>query len=122
MQYQKRSSSLTVSHSQETITHILDNVLTPDYTVFNGVGYIYMDFGLLGAPVLALLGYMAYSLFVEFKKGTPIGLFVYPLVYLTIIDSFRIFYISLPRGAIPFLAALLVSMLYYFRLGVGGHR
>jgi oligosaccharide repeat unit polymerase len=110
------------THSQETIMYILDNVLTPDYTVFNGMGYIYMDFGLVGAPILLLLGYMAYSLFVEFKKGTVIGLFVYPLVYLTIIDSFRIIYISLPRGAIPFLTTFLISMLYYSRFGVGGHR
>ncbi len=110
------------THSQETIMHILDNVLTPDYTVFNGMGYIYMDFGLGGMLVLFLLGFMAYLLFSQFKKGTLIGLFVYPIVYLTIIDSFRIIYISLPRGAIPFLTTFLISMLYYSRLGVGGHK
>lgn len=110
------------THARKTIVYILSNVLTPEYTTFNGMGYIYMDFGLGGIPVLFILGFISYLLFSQFKKGTPLGLFTYPIIYLTIMDSFRIIYLSLPRGLLSFIVILLVLMLYYFCGGVRGEK
>ena len=103
------------TYKAEASSYILNHMLTPEYNTFMSFGNIYMDFGLGGMIILFFLGGLSYYFFYLFQKGTPLGLLVYPLIFLTILDSCRITYLALPRGIIPLLLCLFTVFVYRFR-------
>jgi oligosaccharide repeat unit polymerase len=100
--------------------HYTDLLTTSANLEFNNPSGIYIpfvDYGVAGGLLYWLLcGLVCGYLYKEFKQRTVIGVFLYPAIYISLIEATRILYWSDGRF-FPGMFLLVVSVLFVFRRG-----
>lgn len=86
----------------------LNNYADPEFTNMSGIFTIYFDMGIFGAILYAFLwGIIMGYLYKSFIKSSGIGIFLYPVMYISVLESMRILYLSESRFIPIFLFILI---------------
>lgn len=79
------------------------------YTNISLIGETYLDLGYLNLLFIALVGCVIGFLYKKFDQKSILGLISYPIIFLGIIESYRINYFTEPRFIYPFLAVIFLA-------------
>jgi oligosaccharide repeat unit polymerase len=109
------------SHLYEIITGISPmgdydaNLLhygNPEFNNESGVVSPFVDFGIAGGIVyLALLGVLAGWLYARFGRRDPFGVLLYPVIFLTLLESPRYLWFAQGRATAPVVALIVIAVL-----------
>ncbi|EET49569.1 O-antigen polymerase [Thalassobium sp. R2A62] len=100
----------------------LERYSHPEFNLFGAVGFIYLDFGVLGGGlVLSVFGYISGKLYCSYCRHAVLGLLVYPIWMIGMLDFGRILYWPSSR-AFPVWVCIFLILTVRARLILKGER
>ena len=108
-----------VTMASDTYTNILSRGANPEFNNPSGLLLPFIDFGTGGALMYWLVcGAICGYLYGEFVSGKSAGIFLYPVLFTSLIEASRILYWSDGRFVPPILL-LVTSVLFLFHVPLG---
>ncbi|WP_159518133.1 O-antigen polymerase [Sunxiuqinia indica] len=102
------------SETGVALGNLLSRYGSKEYNNFTAWGELFIDFGYFGILIAALLGRISRLAYNSFIAGKIIGLYIYPLLVLFFIQSFR----TLLLVNIRFYASYVVILFFIFLLSI----
>lgn len=104
-------SSIANPNISSEYSLLLNTYANPEYNNPGGLLTFFKDFSWFGLVLYVAFGYFAGCIYSRARFGDPLSLMLYPVIYLTILELPRYFYLGVNRGFITILAILLVMLI-----------
>lgn len=94
---------------------LLGSNANPEFNNAAGIYLPILDFGLLGATLFWLLaGIIAGILFNLYRSAKVLGIIMYPIIYIGIIEVSRLFFLHGSRGFVVLISAAMLLFIYFY--------
>jgi oligosaccharide repeat unit polymerase len=98
--------------SKSIYTSVLNHYGNPEFNNQSGYVGAFVDYGRVGGVVcMLLIGLLAGFLYRQFCQGKPVGLFVYPVVFIGLVELPRYIYWAQGRATYAWIGLLVVALL-----------
>jgi oligosaccharide repeat unit polymerase len=98
--------------SKSIYTGVLNHYGNPEFNNQSGYVGAFVDYGRVGGVIcMLLIGLLAGFLYRQFSQGKPIGVFVYPVVFIGLVELPRYIYWAQGRATYAWIGLLVVTAL-----------